>query len=320
MKEQLTGILLKSGTNEVEFIEVLIGSVSYGINVSKVQQVFAKSTIDITQVPDNPKGVLGVMYFRNTPITLVDLRDALALSEPLAEAGKDRQMIVVTRFNNVTTGFVVDGVTKIHRTSWNHFEPSSFDFISDFSGFIVGTIKIEDRLVLILDLERLLSDITPQKIDEISVVATSEKQLVSRANVRIVYAEDSRMVRKNTMKFFEDAGFQHVVAFENGAAAFEYIQGLQATAAKEGKTLRDYLDLIVTDIEMPRMDGLTLCKQVKESAPNTHVPSVVVYSSLINQAMSVKCRSVGADEQISKPHGSEIITVVDRLCGITNNG
>lgn len=315
MKDELTGILLKSGTNEVEFIEVLIGSVSYGINVSKIQQVFAKSTIPVTEVPDKPRGVLGVMYFRNSPITLVDLREALAIAEPMPEIYRDRQMVVVTRFNNMTTGFVVDGVTKIHRTSWGQFEPIACDFITEASGFIVGTIRIEDRMVLVLDLERLYADIAPQKVETVSK-AVSDKELATRANIKIVYAEDSRMVRRMTLQTFADAGFKHVEAFENGETAFEYIRKVQEEASKSGKTLRDYIDLIVTDIEMPRMDGLTLCKQVKDSAPNTHVPSVVVYSSLINQEMARKCQSVGADEQISKPHGTEIIDIVDRLCGV----
>lgn len=316
MKDELTGILLKSGTNEVEFIEVLIGSVSYGINVSKIQQVFAKSTIPVTEVPDKPCGVLGVMYFRNAPITLVDLRQALGITEPMAEIYQDRQMIVVTRFNNTTTGFVVDGVTKIHRTSWSQFEPIACDFITEASGFIVGTIRIEDRLVLVLDLERLYADIAPQKVDK-KLEPVSEKEMANRASVRIVYAEDSKMVRRMTMQTLAEAGFKHVESFENGATAFDYIRKVQEEAEKEGKTLRDCIDLIVTDIEMPRMDGLTLCKQVKESAPNAHVPAVVVYSSLINQEMARKCRSVGADEQISKPHGTEIIEIVDRLCGIS---
>ncbi len=315
MKDELTGILLKSGTNEVEFIEVLIGSVSYGINVSKVQQVFAMSTIQITDMPEKPAGVLGVMYFRNQPIMMVDLRTALKISEPIPEKFVGRQMACVTRFNKITTGFVIDGVTKIHRTSWGQFEPIGCDFISASSGYTVGTVRIEDRVVLILDLERLLADISPHTMQDKEVHA-SDADKARRAKIRILYAEDSRMVRTMTMKTLSAAGFTQITTFDNGGAAFDYIKGVQEKAALEHKNLRDYIDLIITDIEMPKMDGLTLCKSVKTSAPQEHIPSVVVYSSLISDEMARKCQSVGADAQLSKPHGTEIVDLVDKLCGI----
>jgi two-component system chemotaxis response regulator CheV len=315
MQDDKAGILLKSGTNEVEFIEVFIGSVSYGINVSKVQQVFAKATVEVTDVPEKPQGVVGVMYFRKEPILLVDLRAALGITESLDEKLKERQMVVVTRFNKSTTGFLIDGVSKIHRTSWNDFEPAGFDYLSSSSNFVVGTIRIEERVVLILDLERLLADITPSHDADHQVHAT-ETQRERRAKIRILYAEDSKMVRTITLKTLAEAGFQDVTSFDNGAAAFDFIRGVQEKARAENKTVRDYIDLIITDIEMPKMDGLTLCKQVKESAGVEHIPSVVVYSSLINEEMARKCRSVGADAQLSKPHGTEIVQLADKLCGI----
>ena len=316
MQDDKAGILLKSGTNEVEFIELFIGTTSYGINVSKVQQVFAKAVVEVTDVPEKPHGVMGVMYFRKEPILLMDLRVALGITEPVPANLQDRQMVVVTRFNKTTTGFLIDGVSKIHRTSWNNFEPAGFDFLSASSNYVVGTIRVEERVVLILDLERLLADITPSKAED-TEVHSSQDERARRAKIRILYAEDSKMVRTITLKTLGDAGFQNIQSFDNGASALEYIQAVQAKAKRESKTVRDYLDLIITDIEMPKMDGLTLCKQVKDSAGAEHIPSVVVYSSLINDEMARKCRSVGADAQLSKPHGTEIVQIADKLCGVT---
>ena len=122
------------------------------------------------------------------------------------------------------------------------------------------------------------------------------------------------MIRKFTLDVLHGAGFANIAVFENGLEADQHLKALQQKAVAEHRSLSDYVDLIITDIEMPKMDGLTLCKNVK-SAGGSHIPAVVVYSSLINEEMARKCTSVGADAQLSKPHGEEIVDIVDRLCG-----
>ena len=121
------------------------------------------------------------------------------------------------------------------------------------------------------------------------------------------------MIRKFTVDVLHGAGFANITVFENGLDADAYLASLRAKAVAEKRTLHDYVDLIITDIEMPKMDGLTLCRNVKSSGGD--IPAVIVYSSLINDEMARKCASVGADAQLSKPHGDEIIAIVDRLCG-----
>jgi two-component system chemotaxis response regulator CheV len=121
------------------------------------------------------------------------------------------------------------------------------------------------------------------------------------------------MIRKLTLDVLQQAGFANITVFENGLEADEHITALRKRAADEHRNLSDMVDIIITDIEMPKMDGLTLCKRIKSSG-GPHIPSVVVYSSLINDEMSRKCTSVGADAQLSKPHGTEIIAVIDQFC------
>jgi len=122
------------------------------------------------------------------------------------------------------------------------------------------------------------------------------------------------MIRKLTVDVLHGAGFTNIAVFENGLDAHTHLAALREQAAAAQRSLRDLVDLIITDIEMPKMDGLTLCRSVK-SAAGDRIPAVVVYSSLINEEMARKCTSVGADAQLSKPHGDEIIAVVDKLCG-----
>jgi len=311
------GILLESGTNEVEFIEFFLCGESYGVNVSKVQRVVALKSCPITAVAGAPHGVMGVIYVLGKPVLLVNLHDALNI--PASAADSERQLVMVTRFNKRTTAFLIDGISKIHRTSWSDFEPMSGTLACDGGGYTTGSIRIGERIILILDLERLLLDFQPADQTPAAPPVPTEASQRSRANVKIVYAEDSKMIRKFTLDTLHGAGFANITVFENGLAAHEHLVQLRKNAADTGHTLRDEVDLIITDIEMPKMDGLTLCRNIKSSG-GEHIPAVVVYSSLINDEMARKCATVGADAQLSKPHGEEIIAIADRLCGLTASG
>lgn len=308
------GILLESGTNEVEFIEFYLAGESYGVNVSKVQRVIALANCHITKVAQAPYGVMGVIHVQDKPVLLVDLHTALAIPASSNTTETDRQLVMVTRFNKRTTAFLIDGISKIHRTSWTDFEPMTAGLAAEGAGYTTGSIRIGERIVLVLDLERLMLDFTPNDERPAPPPPADEQTRRRREHVKIVYAEDSKMIRKFTLDVLHGAGFSNVTVFENGLDANTHLAELGQKALAEGKMLSDYVDLIITDIEMPKMDGLTLCKNVKGAA-GEHIPAVVVYSSLINDEMARKCVSVGADAQLSKPHGEEIIAIVDQLCG-----
>ncbi|MFP4157344.1 MAG: response regulator [Opitutales bacterium] len=140
------------------------------------------------------------------------------------------------------------------------------------------------------------------------------EKLEIRGQKHIIYAEDSHIIRKMMLRTLEEHGYTNVKSFEHGGSAYDYLIDLKNKSEADGESLADRVDCVITDIEMPRMDGLTLCKNLKEAASEREIPSVVVYSSLVNEEMVQKCQSVGADAQISKPHGHEIIEVIDQLC------
>lgn len=310
------GILLESGTNEVEFIEFFLCGESYGVNVSKVQRVVALKSCPITALAGAPHGVMGVIHVLGKPVLLVNLHEALNL--PASTADGERQLVMVTRFNKRTTAFLIDGISKIHRASWSDFEPMTGALTRDGGGYTTGSIRIGDRIILILDLERLMLDFKSTDQEPVAPLPpTDTARRQSRAGVKIIYAEDSKMIRKFTLDVLQGAGFVQTTVFENGLDAHLHLTQLREQATAVGRTLRDEVDLIITDIEMPKMDGLTLCRNVKSSG-GEHIPAVVVYSSLINEEMARKCAAVGADAQLSKPHGEEIIAIVDKLCGLTS--
>lgn len=310
MRTENGKILLSSGTNEVEFMEFYLAGVSYGINVSKVIRVVSMSETPINSVPEVAPAILGVIYDQGKPLKLIDLKMALGLEAKTDEPV--RRLIVIARFNKETVGFVIDGIQKIHRTSWDQFQPMTSAVQG--GGYTTGTIQYEDRIILILDVERLMLDYSSHKPDAHDLPPSPVEIKDRRGQLNIVYAEDSKMIRKITSDIMIASGYSKLKIFENGQDALDYVSATRDLATKEGKTLKDYINLIVTDIEMPKLDGLTLCKRVKSDTPAEHIPAVVVYSSLINDEMSRKCKSVGADAQLSKPHGSEIVDIIDKLC------
>lgn len=316
MAESSGGILLTSGNNEVEFIEFYLAGVSYGINVSKVQKVIELKSTKITPMLQAPPSAVGTFHLQEKPIALIDLADALNIT---AKTEKDeRQLILVATFNRATTGYVIDGIHKIHRTSWKQFQPMKDDFSGNAAtagGYVTGTIEMDGRVILILDLERLMLDYSPNQHKPIEMVEEPQEEVKTRREqLNIVYAEDSKMIRKITEDTLLKGGFTGLKSFEDGQEAYDYIIATAKKAREEGKVVSDFIDIVITDIEMPQMDGLTLCKQVKGGDAHMHIPAVVVYSSLITREMANKCESVGADAQLSKPHGEEIVGVIEQLC------
>lgn len=181
------------------------------------------------------------------------------------------------------------------------------------SSYVTGTIKVKDRVVIILDLEHLMMEFLPAK-ERDSAAEYPVELLERRKQVRLIYAEDSGVIRKMMLKTLSSGGYSNVKSFEHGKAAYDYILELRQLVSVGGGTITDHVDCIITDIEMPQMDGLTLCKSIKEQSDGAAIPAVIVYSSLINEGMAKKCSSVGADAQVSKPHGDEILSVLDQLC------
>lgn len=307
-KKDNQGILLTSGTNEVEFIEFYIGEECYGVNVSKVQRVIARKSIKITPAVKAPESVLGTIYIQDEAVILLDLRSALNLKGEAPDP--ERQLILVTSFNQTVTAFLIDSVNKIHRTAWTQFDAVQNDFGGQ-AGYTTGTVRLDDRVVTILDLERLLLEYQPKKEENTAIPHPERTQ--ERGRVKIVYAEDSRMIRNMTTKTLAKAGYGQVICFDNGSDCFDYLDHAMEECKSQNDSIKDYVDIILTDIEMPKLDGLTLCKKFKEHEYAKEDVPVVVYSSLISKEMAARCESVGADKWISKPRSEEIVGVVDEL-------
>ena len=307
------GILLDTGTNEVEILELVIGGQCFGINVLKIRQLVEYESQNITPIhhPGIHSAIMGTMLFHGTPITVIDLCRYLNLQE------KDRtdtpQVIAVCEFNNTIHGFRVDGFDKIHRISWNDIQVISLG--DDFLLAVTGVFSTKEWDIMILDFEGIISDIIgpihSSRGAEHSELTQDAGKAQQRRNTNILVVDDSRIVRKQIEQLLTEADYSNVVACSNGEEAYETIRSLGNKASNESKQIGEFLDVVVTDIEMPRMDGLTLCKKIKEEIPDL---SVLILSSMISEQMALKCQQVSADGYLSKMESEKLIDLLDELC------
>ena len=308
-RERRQDILLESGGNEVEMMEFYLGGQSFGVNVAKVRKIVQFEPERLTKTPDAGDSIMGVILVRDEAVNLMDLNAVLKRKRPPADAGlANKDIVLITEFSGKTVGFLVNGVNRIHRVSWDDLKPMDyFRGVSQTS--FTGSINIDGNEILVVDFERILSQLDPESYAMEALEAHAPAK--SRATLRLILAEDSNYIREMLVANLRKAGFARIEAFENGQEAMDRIVSLRDQASKDGKGLSDRLDLVVTDIEMPKMDGLTLCRRIKESiCPDM---PVVVFSSLVNEQMALKCQEVKADAFISKPKLNDLLTLIDSL-------
>jgi two-component system chemotaxis response regulator CheV len=306
-----TTILLQAGTNEVEIVEFCLADASYGVNAAKIKQILPYDAAGVTHLTHRHQAVLGVFLLRGEVHTLIDL--SIALGNGANPNPPVRRVIVVTEFNGTVVGFLVDGVRRIHRTSWEAFRPLP-EVVGHRSQTIVGVVSIDEHECLIVDFESIMTEFDPSLIMRLRSTGGEgqEADRIKRRERVIVVAEDSPMIRKQIVSVLHESGYEHIHAFETGARALAKVRELHDVAAAQGQAMQDVLTAIVSDIEMPEMDGLTFCRQVKQELKVTTVP-VIMFSSLITKQMAVKCRSVGANSAISKPRINTLVQLLDDL-------
>ncbi len=301
-------ILLESGTNEVEIAEIILCGNNFGVNVAKIREFIPCKGIQISRLPGRPPSVAGVFMLRGRSIPLIELDVHLGIKNPHAAA---EQVIVVTEFNNMTTAFVADYINQIHRVSWADFKPLN-NFLAVNSPFVVGSINLQGREVLILDLEQIVGEIFPESIVNYDRHAFEEAPVLDeRAKVNLLFAEDSTLIRTQVSNILRHVGYTNLTVVENGQLAYDHVRACIERAEAEKRPLSDFFNCLLTDIEMPQMDGLTLCRKIKQEM-RLNVP-VVMFSSLINEQMALKCQRVGADGYCNKPETEKMIQLIDDL-------
>ncbi len=295
-----TEILLESGTNEIEIMEFTIYNELYGINVAKVKEIMM--TDKVKPMPHAHSAVEGIFKPRDTMLTVVDLPFYLS-GKPTEKAGKD--LFVITNFNKMNIAFRVQSVVGIQRISWNDIQKPDKTLNQGEEGIATGIAQCGGELVTILDFEKIVAEIAPEtgiQMDEIAALGRRRKN-----DSRIMCVEDSVLLSKMVEQALKQAGYVNLVQFNNGAEAWDYLNSV-----RNDKDLREKVSLIITDIEMPKMDGHRLTKLVKSDEVLKKIP-LIIFSSLISPEMEIKGKEIGADEQLSKPEIGHLVTVMDEL-------
>ena len=296
-----TKILLESGTNELEIMEFTVGGELFGINIAKIREIMRAQ--ETKRMANSHNFVEGIFKQRGEVITVIDLAKCLNIER---SENKSHDIFILTHFNKLNFAFRVESVVGIDRVSWEDIKKPDKVIYSGEDSVATAIAEYKDRLITILDFEKIIADISPEtsitldRLDELGDRVESQK--------KILVAEDSMMLSNLIIGFLHKSGYKNTVKFNNGKEAWNYL-----TEAKEsGLPISNYVSCIVSDIEMPLMDGHRLTKLIKTDDELKHIP-VILFSSLISDELRIKGQEVGADEQITKPEIVELVNIIDRL-------
>ena len=296
-----TKILLESGTNELEIMEFTVGGELFGINIAKIREIMRAQ--ETKRMPNSHNFVEGIFKQRGEVITVIDLAKCLNIERT---ENKSHDIFILTHFNKLNFAFRVESVVGIDRVSWEDIKKPDKVIYSGEDSVATAIAEYKDRLITILDFEKIIADISPEtsitldRLDELGDRVESQK--------KILVAEDSMMLSNLIIGFLHKSGYKNTVKFNNGKEAWDYL-----TEAKEsGLPISNYVSCIVSDIEMPLMDGHRLTKLIKTDDELKYIP-VILFSSLISDELRIKGQEVGADEQITKPEIVELVNIIDRL-------
>jgi two-component system chemotaxis response regulator CheV len=296
-------ILLESGINELEIMEFTIGGQLFGINVAKVREIMKIKPVQTMQKSN--QYVEGVFKPRDKVLTVIDLAKYLDLG--LSEK-PERDIFIITGFNNSEYAFhvhTVVGIDRIYSTQLKKPDPVIF---GGKEGVATGIVEFDDKLITILDFEAIIAEICPESSIQY-VLNDSEVKVTARSNSHILIAEDSRLLSKMIIDSLHKSGYANTTKFDNGQEAWDYLCEVRDDPQEN---IDDHVNCIITDIEMPLMDGHRLTKLVKSDDQLKHIP-LVIFSSLISKEMMVKGKEIGADMQITKPEINRLVEVIDEL-------
>ena len=296
-----TGILLESGTNELELLEFVVGNQHYGINVAKISELCPY--VEPTLVPNAHEYIEGIFMPRESIITVIDLAKALGI--PMRD-DRSHDMYIITNFNKLQTAFHVQEVLGIHRVSWEDIAKPDSTISRNGKGIATGITKIDGKIIIVLDFEKIVTEINPETGLKLSEIENMGER--ARNDYTILLAEDSPLLLEMLKKCLSKAGYTHLIPTTNGQEAWNTLDRMM----KDGAVIGKDLSLVITDIEMPQMDGHHLTKKIKNDPRMEGLP-VVIFSSLVNDEMKRKGEALGVDAQLSKPEIGRLVHQLDVL-------
>jgi len=261
----------------------------------------------ITAAPDMPDAVQGMVSLRGALVPVVDLGRYVGVGDDAA-----REIMIVTEYNGHTQGFLVEGVDTILRLDWSQMRVPPEMLTARLGGLVTAVTSLADgRLVMMLDVERVLSETS--RYDDAFLFRDIAPLPGADAHV-VYFADDSSVARKQISQTLDAMGLRHVGAV-NGRQAWEELSRVAARAEANGRKVADFVSLVLTDVEMPEMDGFMLTRQIKADRRFAGIP-VIMHSSLSGSSNHQLGLSVGVDEYVSKFEPQRLSQVLTRLLGM----
>ncbi|WP_413818369.1 chemotaxis protein CheV [Trichlorobacter sp.] len=305
-----TNILLESDTNELEIVEFRVDEYDhhgnlvpchYGVNVAKVREIIRMP--EVTKSLNSVDAIEGMIKLREKVITVLNL--ARILNKDTGDMQADR--VIVLEFNNLMVGVLVHSVSRIYRISWKNVEAPSMSAHSDQ---VTGLVKMDDRIILVLDFEKIVAEFcSSSALKPLAPEQLAEAPTHDRNSKTILVADDSPFIRSTMCSALRGAGY-NVLEAVNGAEAWDKIRDLMQRCDTEGVTLRSKLQLLITDVEMPQMDGLHLTSTVRKEKNPQELP-IIIFSSLASEDNIRKWESLGAQKILTKPDLPNLVKYAD---------
>jgi two-component system, chemotaxis family, chemotaxis protein CheV len=297
-----------AGTNKLEILLFALGTdlrtgrqETFGINVFKVREVMR--TPAITSAPDMPAAVKGMVSLRGILVPVVDLADFIGI-----QTDTPRDIMIVTEYNGHTQGFLVESVDTILRLDWSKMRVPPEMLMANLGGLVTAVTELQDnRLVMMLDVERILSETA--KYDD-DMVFNAIKP-IGKEGLTIVYADDSSVARGQIERTLNAMGIRGMAAM-NGRQAWDELQKIANYADATGRHVKELVQLVLTDVEMPEMDGYILTKNIKSDPRFNGIP-VIMHSSLSSTSNQQIGRSVGVDDYVPKFEAQRLAETLGRL-------
>ena len=290
-------------TSTLELMEFTMAGDSFGINVAKVTEIMRY--MPLTPMTLSHPCIEGIFKPRGHIITVINLPRYMALQE---SEDPINDMFMLTNFDNVNAAFLVHTVETMHKINWSNVERPSSIVYGNNDSVITGTTKIGNKIITIIDFEKVLYDINPETGLQISEV----QRLGERVEIKkpIVVVEDSVFLRRMLIESLEVAGYTNITPFDNGQDAWDYLHRCRSECLANITPIEKKVSIIITDIEMPRMDGHHLTKLIKSDEVLAKVP-VVVFSSLIDDAQKQQGERLGVNAHLSKPQIGKLVATLD---------
>ncbi len=303
-----------AGTNRLEILmfslskkERLENETLFGINVFKVRELMTVPTL--IKIPGAAPSLAGVANIRGTAVPVIDLNDYCGY-----ESSPDHSILIVTEFNNSTQGFMVSEVDNIIQLAWSEIVEPSELISNTHENMLTAMSKLDDdRILLLIDVERIIADVLGSTFDAEKCEVIEKDENESRY---VYFADDSGVARLQVARLLDKMNLNHQHA-KNGRDAWEALSRAADEAEAQGKAVNEVIQAVVTDVEMPYMDGYVLTTKIKEDSRFNGVP-VMMHSSLSAGQNKMLGMKVGADAYVAKLEATEFSTTLNRLIAEAN--